>query len=389
MRDGQIRSHLLREQTLNAWRRCDSYGCSPHEVAPQVLNPELLPALLLREADLIEAAQPYLRALALAIGNEPHAVMIGDGNGIMLGALNNGVEVPSPGTDMSERFAGANGMGTAIAENSYVEIVGPEHFIKGFHAFSCQSTPIRGPYSDIVGVIAITLKRHVTLARIREILLCAAHGIEAERIRMHLDREIEAVLENSRNAVILESLRQDIMQLHTGVRLHVDRAARIVGGGDPRDVLPLVSSAVQLSKDFKKKAGFWRELARDEPGVAQPILLNKRIREIISLLHTEFSTRNISMEAGDLPVTWIRYDAGAVSRKLLHACLRVLRMVKPGAQIRISVQVAPKNKRAEVTFEAHDGKNYVPIISGRGLRFPLAVRLQERQEYFPLLPYFA
>lgn len=46
------------------------------------------------------------------------------------------------GTDMSERSAGTNGIGTALYENSSIQILGEEHFIKAFHIWTCSSAVI-------------------------------------------------------------------------------------------------------------------------------------------------------------------------------------------------------------------------------------------------------
>lgn len=190
---GQIPRGELREHIDRAWRRAHAAGCRPDMPRAERLDPLETAQLLEREADLIAAARPYMSALSRAAGDARHAAMLADRDVVLLDVIGDEATVhdpdfPCPGSRMSEPFAGSNGLGTPIAEGRYVELEGPEHFIEGFHAFTCQGTPLRGADGELAGVLSTSVRSTSASERLREIMLCAAHGIEAELLRRRLER---------------------------------------------------------------------------------------------------------------------------------------------------------------------------------------------------------
>lgn len=157
-----IPDDVLREPIYRAWRRCDQVGASPFVMQARELRFYQARALFKRENNLIEAARPYMQALSKSAGEERHAAMLGDRNAIVIDVLGDeesvhgAQRVPGPGALLAEQQAGSNGIGSPLAEGGYIELVGPEHFIEGFHAFTCQGLPLKGPDGEIAGVLSTT-----------------------------------------------------------------------------------------------------------------------------------------------------------------------------------------------------------------------------------------
>jgi hypothetical protein len=62
-----------------------------------------------------------------------------------------------PGTDWSERAAGTNAVGTALAEQHAVQIFSAEHFRPAVHGWTCSASPIRCPETgELLGVLDAT-----------------------------------------------------------------------------------------------------------------------------------------------------------------------------------------------------------------------------------------
>jgi sigma-54 dependent transcriptional regulator, acetoin dehydrogenase operon transcriptional activator AcoR len=139
---GKLSPALLREPVFRAWERSHLQGASALRAKAIQLEPLETERLLESKKEIILAAQPYLRALSKAAGSVPHAAMLGDAQAIVLDVkgdeqtVHGPVSVPGPGSLLDEGACGANGIGTPLAEGAYAELVGPEHFIGGFHPFT-------------------------------------------------------------------------------------------------------------------------------------------------------------------------------------------------------------------------------------------------------------
>ena len=62
-----------------------------------------------------------------------------------------------PGGDWSERSAGTNAIGTAIADGRSLQLMGAEHYCDGWLGLTCTASPIReASTSTTVGVLDVT-----------------------------------------------------------------------------------------------------------------------------------------------------------------------------------------------------------------------------------------
>lgn len=230
----------LRPTIRRAWTRSHEAGANSRRMRAEILGAPDVDRLLDTEADVVEAARPYLRLLSEAAGADRHAAMLGDARGFVLDVVGdeqsvNGPEsVPGPGSLLAEGMSGANGIGTPLAEGGYVDIVGAEHFIVGFHPFTCQGTPT-GPDQEVAAVISTSVRSPAASERLRHILFCAAHGIEADLLAARLQADISVYLNAPVEDVqALRRLHQDVVQAHNAGRLGLQVAAQLASHDEGR-----------------------------------------------------------------------------------------------------------------------------------------------------------
>ncbi|MEG0041239.1 MAG: hypothetical protein RR763_06120, partial [Massilia sp.] len=237
----ELAPDTLRPYVLRAWNRARASGCNPRLGRADLLGEHDTQQLLAERHELITATAPFLGALSRAAGENRHAAMLADTDGRLLCLAGDAETMadenfPRPGSLLDEAHAGANGIGTAIAENGYVELVGPEHFIEGFHAFTCQGVPITGPQGPM-GVLSMSVRTLATADRVRDILFCATEAVECDLLAKWLSSTSGEEMEH-----ILERLRQDMLQRLTSARLRMEVAARRIAAGAD------VTAMVQTSK---------------------------------------------------------------------------------------------------------------------------------------------
>lgn len=329
---------VLRAPVQRAWQRCDLAGASPHTMHATALPAWQMRTLFAREHDLIEASQPYMAALSRAAGGHRHAAMLGSAEAVVLdvtgddASLHGPEAVPGPGAELGEGLAGANGIGSPLAEGGYIELVGPEHFIEGFHPSTCQGLPLTSPSGETIGVISTSLRCPEASARIREILISAAHGIEAELVRRRLEGDVQRLLARHGEkefveALLLEGLWEDVTQLQGSARTWLERAVHLAGSDRVEDARRLLAFTGSLIARFNRQSELWRQIVSAETGTAQFVDLRAQAERIADLLAREAAVRGVEIEVAPGPPVRVHAEPHELLRMVFRTFLRALDQV--------------------------------------------------------------
>ena len=145
-----------------SWARCRQHARDLED------DPVLLPQSELRTridqyAGLLEAAQPQIQALQGSVSQAQGILLLSDASGVVLHAAGNHDFLHKadqvalrPGVSWAESHRGTNAIGTALVENAFIRVHGPEHFLACNQILSCNAAPIRSPRGDILGVLDIS-----------------------------------------------------------------------------------------------------------------------------------------------------------------------------------------------------------------------------------------
>jgi transcriptional regulator of acetoin/glycerol metabolism len=238
---------------------------------------------------------------------------------------------PRAGSLLSEAAAGANGIGTALADGHYVELVGPEHFIEGFHPFTCQGVPLLLGSGEPLGVLSMSLRRVEAANRVRDILFCASEAAECELLSARLS---EALGGRDASAAVLETLRQDMVQRIATTRMQLEIAARRIAEGT--DASTVLESAERLIASFRRQAAIWRQLADEAVGSPEPIDLADLTHDFATLMATEARVAQVTLTEERLERVLVLDDAGALSRRLLTSMLSVFQRAERGSSVSLA-----------------------------------------------------
>jgi transcriptional regulator of acetoin/glycerol metabolism len=351
----ELAPDTLRPYVLRAWNRARASGCNPRLGRADLLGEHDTQQLLAERHELITATAPFLGALSRAAGENRHAAMLADTDGRLLCLAGDPETMadenfPRPGSLLDEAHAGANGVGTAIAENGYVELVGPEHFIEGFHAFTCQGVPITGP-QGAMGVLSMSVRTLATADRVRDILFCATEAVECELLAKWLSGISGQEMEHT-----LERLRQDMLQRLTSARLRMEVAARRIAAG--ADVTSMVQTSKAMSAQFARQARTWRLLALERTGTAQPepLALADIVQDLLDLLATEARLTGVQFEWGAAERVRVLDDQQALTRRLLGGFLSTLQKAAPGSTLVVEVGAVGERGRTVLKERCIDGR---------------------------------
>ncbi|MBT0771137.1 GAF domain-containing protein [Kineosporia sp. J2-2] len=178
---------LVRPVVAESWRRSLALGVDPDtEAAPLDMTESELADY--RAHHPLAAMMPLIRQLLTEDADEAgHIVAVGDATGRLLWVeghhhLRSRAEGMHfvEGSLWSERAAGTNAPGTALALGRPVGINAGEHFGLGARSWSCVAAPVHHPLSgDLLGVIDLTGGPDVAGPRTLALVRACAAAVEA------------------------------------------------------------------------------------------------------------------------------------------------------------------------------------------------------------------
>ncbi|WP_414755506.1 GAF domain-containing protein [Anabaena sp. CCY 9910] len=364
---GALPKNILRSTVYRAWERSHLQGANPHSLQAEKLSSLETERLVEQQSYLLDVVRPYFQILSQAAGKEPHAVMLGDRQAILLGLTGdeqtiNSESFPAAGSLLSESVAGANGIGTPLAEEDYVEIIASEHFIEGFHPFTCQGIPLRNEKQEIVGVLSISSQRQDAGQRLKEILLCASRAVEAEFLIANLKKDIHHVLtSNPEEYQPLEELRQDIIQAHHAARLKLEVSSRMVAVNRLDYAKQLLQQADKSIRIFQRHAAIWRNLASSDVGSVETISLTDTIQDFVELLSTEANIRKIEVVTNWQEPIIVITEPATLLRRLLRYFLQSFEKAGKGGTLEVAAQRVVNSQVVLVSFLPIASLNTYPL----------------------------
>jgi hypothetical protein len=156
----------VREPIVDSWRRSFAAGIDPtgHKLAPVVADEDET-RMLWEEHPLARTSKLIHECLAAIAEEADHLVVVTDAKGVLLsveGSARMRLRAAdhmnfTGGALWSERGAGTNAIGTALAVDHAVQVFGPEHFNEVVQRWTCSAAPIHDPDSGrVLGVIDLT-----------------------------------------------------------------------------------------------------------------------------------------------------------------------------------------------------------------------------------------
>jgi hypothetical protein len=187
-------SSPLRRVVVESWQRSLARGVDPDRGGAQ--SSEIAKSVArMRAAHPLASALPVIRRLLVADATASGVmVAISGADGTLLwvegdpSARRKGEAMNFvPGADWSERGAGTNAPGTALALDTEVQIRGTEHFSRLVQPWSCTAVPVHDPVTGVtIGAIDLTggdeVSSSQTLALVRATVVAVENHLALLRV---------------------------------------------------------------------------------------------------------------------------------------------------------------------------------------------------------------
>lgn len=170
-----------------SWQRCRGLGIdSGREPQPNPVTRHELRQLLERDMLLAEVAAPELEALALAMADTGHAVLLFDDAGRVV-SVGGDVQHPGPvlryarsGVECSELHFGTTAPATALVERRPVWVRGGEHYLRNLRHMECLAVPIFRPAGELIGVLNVACEARTLAPGVSDLIHGSVARIERQ-----------------------------------------------------------------------------------------------------------------------------------------------------------------------------------------------------------------
>jgi len=182
------------ESVRRAWERARAFGVDP-EGTGHVESIEVASGLATRQASmqyLLRSGDSVLDGLARDLARHHFALLLADHDGVVLRRMGGGEFAAIAdavklieGAHWAESVRGTNAIGTALAEDVPVSVLGAAHFARPNQSLVCYASPVRNPSGETIAVLDATGSVSSADAFVSVAVRSAARALE-DRLRLEL-----------------------------------------------------------------------------------------------------------------------------------------------------------------------------------------------------------
>ncbi len=148
-----------------------------------------------------------------------------------------------PGALWSNLSVGTNAISVALDCDMAIQLVGPEHFCRSHHAWTCSAAPIHGADGEIIGCLNMSGDVNAAHDHTLGLVLAAAYGIEAQLSLLRTAELMKSALEGSADSIILLDMNYRPIWVNSAAERLLDASAETLMEQDFRKVIPDVNFA--------------------------------------------------------------------------------------------------------------------------------------------------
>lgn len=242
----------------NSHERSRGYGIEKERITPKkILEGSEVSTALRKSKKLMDIAAPFMQMLYNLLQDSGFILLLTDKDGCILNIIgdNSIVEAAKAlnmiiGAYMDEGSIGTNAMGTAIKEDSPIQISAKEHFITAYHRWTCSAAPIHDTEGNIIGTLNLTGGSHLVHPHTLGMVVAAVKFIENQF-------KVNAAQKKLNEAY---NYMNTIMDSISSLIIAIDREGIINSINDEACKTLNVSKAVMLNSSIESIIKHWKEL---------------------------------------------------------------------------------------------------------------------------------
>lgn len=179
-------------------KRSKEYGLTKEGVSVKRFLTETQVKRLLKEnAELLEITSPIIETLYDFLKGTGFIIVLTDKAGRIIETAGDTHTLDEtsrqnlvPGAFMDEKSVGTNAVGTALSENSPIQVTASEHFMQFFQHVTCSACPIHDSNGQIVGVLNLTGESKLAHPHTLGLVVAAVSAIEHRINNVNIQKQL-------------------------------------------------------------------------------------------------------------------------------------------------------------------------------------------------------
>lgn len=250
----------------NSHERSRGYGIEKERITPKkILEGSEVSTALKKSKKLMDIASPFMQMLYNLLQDSGFILLLTDKDGCILNIIGDNSIVEAAkglnmiiGAYMDEGSIGTNAMGTAIKEDSPIQISAKEHFITAYHRWTCSAAPIHDTDDNIIGTLNLTGGSHLVHPHTLGMVVAAVKFIE-NQFRVHATQKKLKEAYNYMNT---------IMDSISSLIIAIDKEGMINSINDEACKTLNISKKFMLNSSIENIIKHWKELFKSlEEGI--------------------------------------------------------------------------------------------------------------------------
>lgn len=177
----------IRSEILESWSRCQSSKVDHLGGRGTLVSQEDLSDSIEKKKELIEIARPIMENVFEMVKNTSYSVVLTDEKGIIIDLIiNKDLEEKHvqlnfvKGSKWDEESVGTNAIGTCLAIDKPMQVIGAEHFCEYHHKWTCSAAPIHNNRGEIIGCFDLSGRAEDVQTHTYGIAVSSANCIEKQ-----------------------------------------------------------------------------------------------------------------------------------------------------------------------------------------------------------------
>ena len=194
------------------WKKCRDAGMDPNGGLGRRVDDAVFQSIREANSTLIDTALPIMQSIFDIVRRTGFLMVLTDSAGYVLETMGDESIMERtedlrfvPGALWSNLSVGTNAISVALDCDTPIQMVGPEHYCRTHHGWTCSAAPIHGLNGEVIGCFNMSGDASGVHDHTLAVVLAAVYGIEGKLSLLHNAEIMHSALESSADGIVLLS----------------------------------------------------------------------------------------------------------------------------------------------------------------------------------------
>lgn len=200
----------IQPPVADSWQKCRAAGVNPEGGCGTRVDEAVFSSIREANKTLIDTAVPIMQSVFEIVKRSHFLLVLTDAVGYILEARGDETVMAKtrdmryvPGALWNSISVGTNAISVALDYDTAIQMVGPEHYCRSHHGWTCSASPIHGANGEVIGCLNMSGDANKAHDHTLGLVLAAVYGIEGQLSLLRSGEIMQAALEVSPDCIVL------------------------------------------------------------------------------------------------------------------------------------------------------------------------------------------